>query len=457
MKSRLLLLGLCAAGLAFGQLQLFIIDAPGSEQPLGAQLDVGRTAAGDILDTKLRIRNKSEEAPITLTRFRVRGAGFSLEAYPSIPYVMAAGTNVDFRVRFRPPNFGSYSATLEVNDISVLVFGDSPASATLSIEEEGKFRVLQTNDPIVFGRVERGKALPRRFRLDNPSSTDLTVSSLSISKGTFDPSNLPQTPLTLKPAASAEFVITYQPQAAGIHRSTFQLDQRVFTLEAVAFDPPFSAPEITLESQTLRSAQQSKVSVKLVSPSFLDGAGELKIEFQPSIEGTGDDPAIQFLSTGNRTVPVNVTMGETAVRLGTEAEAVFQTGTTAGTITFVVTLGAHVVRASATVAPSPVALDTASWRRTASSVELVVKGFDNTRSASEIAFTFFDTRGRVLPAQPVRASVTAPFRDYFQTSQVGGMFSLVASFPVAGDPSQLGAVEVEFTNSAGTSEKRRIQ
>ncbi|MCW5982478.1 MAG: choice-of-anchor D domain-containing protein [Bryobacteraceae bacterium] len=457
MTARLAAIGLWAASLALGQLHLFRIDAPGSEQPVGSSLDVGRAAAGDILDTKLRIRNKAEEEAITLTRFRVRGAGFSLEAHPSIPYIMAAGTNVDFRVRFRPPSYGSYSATLEINDISVLIFGDSPATATLSIEEEGKFRVLQTDEPIVLGRVERGKTLPRRFRLENASSAELTVSSLTIAAGPFDSSGLPPAPLKLKPGAVSDFVITYQPQKAGIHRANFKVDDRVFVLEAVAFDPPFPAPEIVLESQALRSGQQSKVSVRFASSPFGDGTGELRIEFQPSVEGAGDDPAILFVSGGSRTVPVNVTMGETAAKLGGEPEAVFQTGSTAGTITFVVSLGAHLVRASATVAAAPVAIDSASWQRNASSVEVQAQGLDNSRSTSEVKFTFYDNRGRVLAAQPIRAFVTAAFRDYFATSQVGGMFSLTALFPVTGDPAQLGAVEVEFVNSAGTSEKRRIQ
>ena len=455
MISRLGLIGLLAAGLSFGQLQLFRIDAPGSEKPLGTQLDVGKAVAGDLLDTKLRIRNMADETAVTLTRFRVRGVGFTLEAHPSIPYVMAPKTNVDFYIRFRPPSFGSYSATLDINDVSVLLFGESPASVTLSIEEQGAFRTLQTDEPIVFGRVERSKTLTRRFRLDNPGTTSLTVASIALAKSPFDASTLPLTPMTLKPGGSSEFTITYQPPASGIHRSTLQIDQRRFVLEAVAFDLPFPVPEILLETQALRSGQQSKLSVKLPSASFSSGAGELRIEFQPSMEAAGNDPAIQFLATGNRTVPVKVTEGQAAVQLGGEAEAMFQTGTTAGTITFVVALGAHVVRASATVVPSIIVIDSTSARRTGSGLEVQLKGYDNSRSASEAAFTFFDREGRALTTQPLRAQVSTAFGEYFKTSQVGGMFSLTAAFPVTGDAARIASVEVQLTNSAGASEKRR--
>jgi hypothetical protein len=455
MTFRLGIIGLLAAGVGFGQLQLFRIDAPGSEQPVGAQFDVGKAVAGDLLDTRLRIRNLAEETAITLTRFRVRGVGFTLENHPSIPYIMAPKTNVDFRVRFRPPGHGSYSATLEINDLSVLFMGESPAAVTISIEEQGAFRALQTDEPVVFGRIERTKSLARRFRLENPGTTSLTVSTLTIAKSAFDGSNLPLTPLTLKPGGSTDFTITYQPQSSGIHRSTLQIDQRQFVLEAVAFDLPFPVPQILLETQALRSGQQSKLSVRLASPSFSSGTGELRIEFQPSMEAGGDDPAIQFLASGNRTLPVKVSESQTAVQLGSESEAMFQTGTTAGTITFVVTLGAHVVRASAAVAPAAVVIDSAAGRRTGAGVEVQLKGYDNSRSTSEAAFTFFDNQGRMLTGQPIRAQVAAAFRDYFKTSQVGGMFSLVAAFPVTGDATRIGSVEVELTNSAGASEKRR--
>src|SRR5262249_723941 len=155
------------------------------------------------------------------------------------PYVIAAKTNVDFRVRFKPPAFGSYSATLEINDISVFVLGEAAASATFSIEDSGAFKTLQTDEPIVFGRVERGKTLPRRCRLANPGTTDLTVSTLTVGQGPFDASGVPHTPLTLKPGGSTDFLITYSPTMAGIHRVNLQVDQRQFVLEAVAFDPAF--------------------------------------------------------------------------------------------------------------------------------------------------------------------------------------------------------------------------
>jgi hypothetical protein len=455
MIARLVLAALTLAGAASGQIQLFLRDAPGSEKPLGTTVEFGSVPSGDFRDMPLRVRNLGE-GPVTLTRFRIRGTGFSLEGHPSIPHVVAPGLNVDFRVRFRPSGFGAYSAVLEINELSVFLLGDSPPTAIVAMEDEGQFRPLSSGETAVFGRIERGARLERRFRLMSPAGASVTVASLSLGAGPFEGSGFPAMPLALGPGEAADFLITYAPQVSGIHQATLQVGDRRFLLEGVAYDPPLPRPEIRIEPQTFDSARQGKVSVRLVSPAPAAGTGELQIEFQPAVQPAGDDPAILFLDGGGRTVRFTVKEGETIARFGAEEATAFQTGTTAGAITFVARLGGYTVRSAVSIAPSPVVLDSGAGRRTATGVSLEVRGFDNSRSVSEVAFTFFDTRGQTLPGQPIRSQAAEAFRNYFQKTVVGGMFALTASFPVTGEASLLGAVEVQFTNSAGVSEKRRI-
>ena len=178
--------------------------------------------------------------------------------------------------------------------------------------------------------------------------------------------------------------------------------------------------------------------------------------FVPTIEGASDDPAVQFVANGARLLPLTVEEGETAARLGGEPAAWFQTGTTAGTIVFDVELGARRSEASITMPPAPVVIDVGSTSRTSTGLEVQVSGFDNTLSASNVAFTFYDTTGGRITPQPLRADVAGAFRDHFGSAQLGGLFALKASFPVAGDASQIGAVEVEFVNNAGTSAAHRL-
>jgi hypothetical protein len=136
---------------------------------------------------------------------------------------------------------------------------------------------------------------------------------------------------------------------------------------------------------------------------------------------------------------------------GTAQSLDFQTGSTAGTITFTVTLGTDSTQASFAIAPASVWIDTILLTTGPGAITLDVTGFDNTRSASQVTFTFLDSGGRVVGGGPVSADVSSDFEQYFQNPSLGGVFKLMAAFPVTGDTSQVNSVEVGFTNAAGTS------
>lgn len=457
MTPRLVLLAALGAPWAAGQIQLFVREAPGSEKPVGQTLDFASVPTGDVREIPLRIRNLGEGS-VTLTRFRIRPAGspFSLDGHPSIPHLVAPGWNVDFRVRFRPPAFGNWSGVLEINELAFILVGQSPPTAILSVEDRGRFEPVAAGDTVVFGRIERGSRLSRRFRLASPPEATVTVAAVALEGGPFESSTLPPLPLTVKSGEFVEFVVTYAPVRAGIHQGALRVDDRTFLLEGVAYDPPLPKPEIRLEPETLESARQGRVRIALPSPAPASGAGELQIELQPSVQPAGEDAAVLFVNGKGRSIAFTVREGETAVRFGTEEAAVFQTGTTAGTLILTARLGAHTVRHAVQIPAIPVVIDSAAGRRAARELEVEIRGFDNSRSVSQISFNFFDTQGRLLPGQPVRADVAAAFRSYFESTNAGGMFALTARFPVSGDASLVGAVEVEFTSAPGPSAKRRI-
>jgi hypothetical protein len=86
-----------------------------------------------------------------------------------------------------------------------------------------------------------------------------------------------------------------------------------------------------------------------------------------------------------------------------------------------------------------------------------VKGFDNTHSLGPVAFMFFDRTGAPVQPGAIRVHAQADFRRYFESSTVGGSFSLKASFPVAGSITDIRGVEVEVTNSVGAARSTRIE
>ncbi|HMC59642.1 MAG TPA: hypothetical protein VKJ01_10655, partial [Candidatus Solibacter sp.] len=129
------------------------------------------------------------------------------------------------------------------------------------------------------------------------------------------------------------------------------------------------------------------------------------------------------------------------------------TGTTAGVITFAVQLGGVTDQLAVTIPAAPVGITAAQGLRSTASVEVRVTGFDNTRTLSQLTFTFFDAAGNAL-APAITTDATKDFAQYFQTSD-GGVFLLRAVFPVTGAASAIASFEAGLTNSAATAKTAR--
>jgi hypothetical protein len=335
------LLFLLAAGLTLqAQITVSTVSAQGAESPVNSLVEVGTTAAGERLDTRFRLRNTAS-ASVTLRVLRAAGAAFSMIGNPPLPYVIAPGANVDFRIRFEPHAAGTYSATLTVNERTVVVRGLATAAA-------------------------------------------------------------PVTP------------------------------------------PPFPTLALSVPP-TLASARQASLKATLSSPSPIAGTVSLWIEFsgQP-------DPAIVFLRSGSRTLTVDVKQGDIAL-----PEIPFQTGTTAGIIRFRAAFSTENAQIAATIAPTPVIAESVRAIRSGSTLQVELTGYDNTRSASAVLFRFYYASGLLLPNMPVRADVKESFSRHFDSAALGGLFHLRAIFPVTGDASSIGSVEVETINLQGASASSR--
>jgi hypothetical protein len=180
------------------------------------------------------------------------------------------------------------------------------------------------------------------------------------------------------------------------------------------------------------------------------------IDFHPAGAGANADNAIQFLSTGTRTVTFNVNQGDTAAHFGADTSVTFQTGTTAGNIVFTVKLGYFVSTKTLTIAQAAVGFDSSQAQRTSAGLDLRLNAFDNTRSATSMTFTFFDQSGASLPPGAITVDASAALAQFFASSDLGGVFSLHAFFPVNGNPAQVGSMEVKMTNSSGTAQTARL-
>ncbi len=200
------------------------------------------------------------------------------------------------------------------------------------------------------------------------------------------------------------------------------MDKRSFNLKGLGLDPPLPGASITLASTIGASAQQNSVSIALATASQVGGTGTLTMEFQSAVAGVTDDPAIQFLSGPKRTATVTISAGDSAAKFGSQSSIAFQTGTTAGTILFTLKLPNSTQQATLNITPAPVKIDRATGVRRIDALDVSLIGFDNTYSASQLAFTFYNTAGQALQPGAMRVDATSSFRNYFSSTSTGGAF-----------------------------------
>ena len=128
----------------------------------------------------------------------------------------------------------------------------------------------------------------------------------------------------------------------------------------------------------------------------------------------------------------------------------FQTGSTAGNLAITVQLGSQTDQQTIVILPAAVSETAAQATRGTGTIEVDVAGFDNTRSAGTVVFTFFDSNGNTIAPGAISTNSTAAFVGYFESS-AGGTFLLKAVFPITGDATQITAFEADLSNSAGTT------
>lgn len=448
--NRLLLLLVATPIFLAAQLKLYV--GPSSDQnAVGTVYDMGSTPAGEKIETRFQVRNTGATS-VNITPMFVQGEGFTMVNKPSLPYVIAPGSNLDFTIRFQPRDYGTFSANLTLNGISVLLRGSAFAGAVVRVGDTS----LTSGDTVDFGHIERGQTAVRRFEVANVSTQPVGVTRVSVSVSAFRVAGPQELPITLQPGTSLAYDVTFEPANAGPFQSFLDVNGRLFRLTGTASEPPFTRPSVELVTNVLTSAQQGKVAVRFGSPSRARGSGQLRITFTPAPGAKDNDAAIQFVSSGSRTIPFTVAEGDTYVKFGAAQETTFQSGTTAGTLTLIAEVGGYNEHLNITIAESAVKLENVTALRNGNSIELRLTGFDNTQSGSQMAFTFYGRNGQAISPGALRVDATADFKRYFDGSTLGGTFALRATFPVAGNASEIAGLEVEMKNVAGTIRSERL-
>ncbi len=472
MIARVLLFAALVPLSALAQLQVFLFDGT-NETAVGTVVNVGAASPGDSVETRFKVRNIGTGAA-TLDTLSLAGTGFTFLNVPSLSYILAPNAEVEFDTVFNPTDVASYSAFLVVNTINIILEGTGTPSAVLTLA--GSNIPLAVGAIIDFGPVASGTTKLLTFELSNPSSGAVSVNALTVSGAGFKgPIPIAATPISIAPGQIVTFQVEFLPTSGQASEGTLAVDQRTFVLTGQGLSPPLPTASIVFGSSVGQSAQQNNVSIPLAAASKVTGTGTLSMTFQSSVKGISDDPAIQFLSGPLRQATVSIAVGDTTAKfVGNQDELAFQTGATAGTITFTLILNGNAnpaAQATLTIAPAPVSIQSATSIRllggivvngepagvtAGGEVDISIAAADNTYSASQLAFTFFDKNGNTMQPGVIRVDATSDFQLYFNDTSTGGAFGLLAKFAVTGDVTQIISTDVAITNSAGVTTTQHI-
>ncbi|MBV8842406.1 MAG: choice-of-anchor D domain-containing protein [Bryobacterales bacterium] len=448
---------------AQAQLSLFAVSGT-TESPVAGTYQIGTVATGVSKTTRLRARNTGA-AGVTVTNLAISGSGFSITQSPSPPFTIAPGNFQDIYVQFSGTLLASYSANLQIvyggTSVSVLLLVTVVAAPSLATVSTGNG--CTGPDPgantIDFGRIQSGQTAACAIVLKNGGAQSLTVSAVSVSGVGFQLSNAVQTPIVLAPGGSANFTVNFAPTSATTYSGALTVNTQTYPLTGIAFSAPLPTPSLQFDAGIPASGQQRTLTMQLGSPSPIAASGSVLLSFRSASTVMSDDPAVVFVATGARSVPFSINAGDTQFKLGGQTGAVFQTGTTAGSISFSISSNATFAgsaSASMTIPPAVVAVDNAAATSRAGDLDIQVWGFDNTYSAGQMSFTFYDTAGNMIHPGAVSADFTSQFHTYFAAGNGGSAFQMRVSFPVVGDSTQVGAVDVKLTNSAGAATLQRL-
>lgn len=478
---------LAAAASASAQVTLSMVQGSAAT-PVDQFYDFGTVALGSVADAHFRLTNTGTQA-VYLTSVALAGPVSPTPPYTpyflvvcplspdlcgahatqQLPILINPTGTLDFTVRFEPFQLGAPSATLTVaagNTISVILAGNGVPGLT----------VLWNGQPVAAGQavncggVQVGSSQTTPLLLVNQTRAPLSVPEIPpLAGGDFRLAGGALSTPTVAPGSSAELDVIFTPGATGPRSATLTIGLLTYPLQGTGLAPPppvFPTAAIQVTPGVLASAQQGSLSVSLASASAADGGGTVTLAFQSAVNDVEDDPAVTF-ADGSRAAAFTVMKGASAGQFAGAPSVAFGTGTTAGTLTFTVTLGNQtaqdsviitgaVIGIDAAVAARNVACDTTLAYCTATNIELQINGWDNTRSTSQLVFRFYDSGGRLIAPGDIRVPSATPFQQYFAASDLGGVFGLHALFPVNGDSNQVVAAEVQLTNSAGTAQSARI-
>ena len=441
---RLLLLAILLVPPLQAQLQVTYNDAP-----LPGTINLGSVAPTEPKIVSFNVRNAGTTSIAVAPS--LAGSGFSFNFLTGAPFKLSPNQSQIVAVKFQALGPGGYSAGLAINDWQTLL--RVTVVEDLILVDNNK-QVISGSVGVLFGTGPIGAPIPHTLSLENPGTHTLPIPALGIGGTGFRmlPPSQPAV-LELRGGEAIRIELEAFSETTGPISGVLTLGNRNITLDARFFEPPLPPARLSIEPSTLRSGMQARVSVAFDSDPQSDASGTL------SVSSDTNDQGIVFLPTGKLTLPIVVKKGSRIALLNGANFATLQTGTTAGSIVLNCDVKDQSISSFFAVPPSAIQIDAARASRTASTLEVVITGFDNTRTVGGgVYFTFYGRDGFALPEGVYsKGDFATAFKTLFSQSNAGGIFEVKATFPFVGDPAALSAVEVRIANAIASTQTERIK
>ena len=418
-------------------------------------IDLGSTSSGDGRSAMFTLRNVGG-TPIAISNVSVAGTGFSIFPKISLPISIAAGQASTVTVLFQAASPGNYSAALIINDWSALLKMAVLEGLVLVDLGGASRRILGNGASVDFGSTTAGRSLERDLSLENQGTSTLVVPPLTVDGEGFLLVGNPSA-TAIRPGGSLLLHFVAESDTSANRTGTFSIGGKQYPLSAIFLEPVLPPAKFVVEGSSLRSGTQTPISIVFDEDPQANAIGVLSIGVRAN--NPVDDRGLFFLPSGKQSISCEVRKGVRAVQCGSSSVVMLQTGTTSLTGVLNFQLGNRVDTYLFYLAPMGIQIDDARATRTPSKLEVVLSGFDNTRSAGgEVYFTFYDRNGIPLPDGAYsKAALLDQFRQLFAASNAGGLFELKASFPVSGDVTAISAVTVQLANNFAITKTDRIK
>ena len=432
----------------------------GAETPIGAVLNLGKVAAGDTVSVRIRVRNVGAKTA-NITYFFADGVGFSIDR-PTLPFPVAPGSVQDALLSFSQSSVAPlYPANLrvdsDINNVSAIVIAAVVVGPVLTV-----FPACTGSNgsppSIDFGLVQAGHLRLCNFSLQNPGAAGYDDLDLPDHRGCL--SDIPGTLSAVHDPGRRHGHVRdqFHAERGGLiyrfagHRDPHLRAER-YGFQRAASDAPArirlrTDPERPTTAIDHAPSQRGFVLGVGIGQSGVR-AGHHAGNRRPrgGVFGHGNALAAVFRHAGQHADfdrRANVGDVPNGHHFGTDPLHSFGSPDR-GDATTVLTIPA-----------TAISLDSAIATRRTGDLDIQLTGFDNTYSAGAMTFTFFNISGQALPPGAIRADFTQDFRTFFTKAQAGSAFQVRVSFPVTGDTSGIGSVDVQLTNSAGVKTQHLI-